>query len=167
MFVADSLRLCLRDEAFDSVISIAVVHHFSTPEQRLKAIRELARILRPGGTMLIYVWAFEQKRDFGAQDVYVPWHLNDRYSDKSAKLVLNEGEESKHIDMLEPTVQPETDGLIDTAIKDEAKQATVFHRYYHVFVEGELEELVLQVEGLSIQESFYDHENWCVIAKKD
>jgi hypothetical protein len=43
---------------------------------------------------------------------------------------------------------------------------TTFQRYYHVFQEGELAGLVRQVEGFHVQEEFYDHENWCVLAKK-
>lgn len=46
----------------DYVISVAVIHHFSTEERRLEAINELVRITKPGGTILIYVWAFEQQQ---------------------------------------------------------------------------------------------------------
>jgi alkylated DNA repair protein alkB family protein 8 len=44
---------------FDSVISIAVVHHFSTKTLRVAAINEMHRILKLGGRLLIYVWAYE------------------------------------------------------------------------------------------------------------
>ena len=38
------------------------------------AIRELARILRIGGRVVITVWALEQRhRRFESQDVLVPW----------------------------------------------------------------------------------------------
>ena len=47
-----------------------------------------------------------------------------------------------------------------------AGEAPVLQRYYHVFVEGELEELVAQAPELSIRESFFDHANWCVIVRK-
>jgi len=59
--VADSLKLPLRSGHFDAVISIAVVHHFSTVSLRVQAISEMLRILKPGGTLLIYVWAYEQE----------------------------------------------------------------------------------------------------------
>jgi SAM-dependent methyltransferase len=58
------------------VHSLAVIHHFATTERRVGAIRELARILRIGGRVIITVWAFEQKNRFGhfeSQDVLVPW----------------------------------------------------------------------------------------------
>ncbi len=46
---------------------------------------------------------------------------------------------------------------------DRAKGTVVFKRYYHLFDEGELNSLVLQVPGVSISDSFYDKSNWCVI----
>ena len=58
-FVADSLSLPLRTASFDSAISIAVIHHFSSDSLRVQAISEIHRILKTGGKMLIYVWAFE------------------------------------------------------------------------------------------------------------
>ena len=60
--VADCLHLPYRSSVFDSVISIAVIHHLSTVERRVQAIQELCRITRPGGSILVYVWAFEQER---------------------------------------------------------------------------------------------------------
>ncbi len=44
--MSDNLALPYRDESFDAVLSIAVIHHIATTERRVRAIRELARILR-------------------------------------------------------------------------------------------------------------------------
>jgi alkylated DNA repair protein alkB homolog 8 len=84
-FVCNSLNLSLRSNAFDSVISIAVIHHFSTKVLRIKAIKELKRIVKVGGKILIYVWAYEQERKFTTQDVFVPWHLHDTYDNPDEK----------------------------------------------------------------------------------
>ena len=63
----------LRSNFFDAVISIGVIHHFSTQSRRIKAVKELCRILRPGGRLMVYVWAMEQRtRKFKSQDVLVP-----------------------------------------------------------------------------------------------
>jgi len=60
----------------DAAISIAVIHHFATPERRLQAVHEMVRVIRRGGRGLIAVWAFEQaKASHHEQDVFVPWHL--------------------------------------------------------------------------------------------
>ncbi|XP_072260330.1 probable tRNA methyltransferase 9B [Pyxicephalus adspersus] len=75
VMVCDGLRLPYRDGAFDAVLSIAVIHHFSTKERRIQAIKEMAQILRVGGQMMIYVWAMEQKRrKFEKQDLLIPWN---------------------------------------------------------------------------------------------
>lgn len=58
--VSDNQRLPYRDGCFDAVISVGVIHHFASPKRRLRALQELARILRPGGRMLVYAWAVEQ-----------------------------------------------------------------------------------------------------------
>ena len=61
---ADSLLLPFRDNCFDHLISIAVIHHFSNDALRKAAVEELVRIVRPGGTLLITVWAFEQPKKY-------------------------------------------------------------------------------------------------------
>ncbi|CAL8351591.1 unnamed protein product [Lota lota] len=73
--VCDGLHLPYRDGVFDAILSIAVIHHLSTMERRVRAIREMARCLRGGGRIMIYVWALEQKRrKFEKQDIFVPWN---------------------------------------------------------------------------------------------
>ncbi|KAL0973570.1 hypothetical protein UPYG_G00206260 [Umbra pygmaea] len=75
--LCDGLRLPYRDRCFDAVLSIAVIHHLSTTERRIRAIKEMARILRVGGRIMIYVWAMEQtRRKFEKQDIFVPWNPN-------------------------------------------------------------------------------------------
>ncbi|KAJ1541965.1 Alkylated DNA repair protein alkB 8, partial [Nowakowskiella sp. JEL0078] len=59
--IADGLRLPYRSDVFDFVLSIAVIHHFSSAERREHAVKELLRIVRPGGEVLIFAWAFEQE----------------------------------------------------------------------------------------------------------
>ena len=56
----DNQNLPFKDGCFDAVISVGVIHHFASAKRRTKALEELYRILRPGGRMLVYVWAFEQ-----------------------------------------------------------------------------------------------------------
>lgn len=86
-----------RDESFDAVLSLAVVHHFATTERRVSAIRELARILRIGGRVIITVWALEQKsRRFESQDVLIPWQ-----SPKSKTTATSDDEEDED-DFLPP-----------------------------------------------------------------
>ncbi|CAG7727516.1 unnamed protein product [Allacma fusca] len=49
----------------------------------------------------------------------------------------------------------------------EDSTALTYHRYYHVFREGELDKLIEKyVQNLHIISSYYDHANWCIIAEK-
>ena len=61
----------------DNTICIAVIHHFKDRQDRIQAIKELIRITKPSGKILIYVWAFEQPagtiRKFTEQDTLVPF----------------------------------------------------------------------------------------------
>lgn len=85
--VLDNLTLPFRDESLDAVLSIAVVHHLATTERRVCALRELARVLRIGGRLIISVWAMEQThRKFESQDVLVPWHRPQRLSSPSLEI---------------------------------------------------------------------------------
>ncbi|XP_066092638.1 probable tRNA methyltransferase 9B [Saccopteryx bilineata] len=75
VMVCDNLNLPFRGQVFDAIISIGVIHHFSTKQRRIRAVKEMARLLVPGGRLMIYVWAMEQKnRRFEKQDVLVPWN---------------------------------------------------------------------------------------------
>ncbi|VDP86367.1 unnamed protein product [Echinostoma caproni] len=65
--VGDILRLPYLAARLDFFLCIAVIHHLSTAERRLNAIRELARLLRPGGKGLIQVWAKEQRDPTNAE----------------------------------------------------------------------------------------------------
>ncbi|XP_064158361.1 probable tRNA methyltransferase 9B [Anguilla rostrata] len=84
--VCDGLRLPYRRGCFDAVLSIAVIHHLSTKERRIRALREMARVLRVGGRLMVYVWAMEQKRrKFEKQDVFIPWNPNPPASPASGR----------------------------------------------------------------------------------
>ncbi|KAJ8922695.1 hypothetical protein NQ315_007728 [Exocentrus adspersus] len=87
VIVLDNLALPFRDESLDAVVSIAVVHHLATTERRIRALRELARVLRIGGRLIISVWAMEQShRKFESQDVLVPWRRPKHISTPSLEL---------------------------------------------------------------------------------
>lgn len=53
---ANVLAEPFRDDVFDTVLSIAVVHHLSTHERRVQCLTELRRVLKPGGNGLVYAW---------------------------------------------------------------------------------------------------------------
>ncbi|KAJ8634069.1 hypothetical protein MRB53_027405 [Persea americana] len=80
------------------------------------------------------------------QEYFVPWHLPYHRAEigGASSLALESG----------------------LAKKDDKKGAVVYNRYYHVFIEGELERLVSGIENAFIRDKFYDKSNWCIILEK-
>ena len=63
-----------RDETFDHVICIAVIHHLNSEERRIKAISEIARVLKKNGTGLISAWELTVGDDIrGQKDGLIKW----------------------------------------------------------------------------------------------
>ena len=83
VYESDVRSIPFRDNSFDHVISIAVIHHLSSEEHRKTAINEMLRVCKPGGKVLISIWAFEQDEDstfkFTVGDNYVKWRDTTRY----------------------------------------------------------------------------------------
>ncbi len=76
--LADIRRLPYPDESFDWAISVATYHHIKKREHR-KALRELKRVLKPGGEAFITVWNKWQPRFwFKGKEVKVPWRQRDK-----------------------------------------------------------------------------------------
>ncbi|NXL50598.1 ALKB8 protein, partial [Podilymbus podiceps] len=217
--VCDALSVPIRSGSCDACISIAVIHHFSTVERRLATIRELARLLRPGGTALIYVWAMEQeyknqkskylKGKNGSKDKEEEINtgmaqrpFSDQMPDSSSQdsacsdRLLNdskdEGCDAKPVsdtrlpvhtnrtsfcsqDLLVPWhlkggTKKKGEGVDTVSFPDGSKESQelspVFHRYYHVFCEGELEAACRSLDCVRVQKSYYDQGNWCVVLEK-
>ena len=80
---SDIRNLPFKDCTFDYVISIAVIHHINSEDDRIKAISELLRVTKKGGKVLFTLWALEQdklsKRKMILGDNYVPFKGIDRY----------------------------------------------------------------------------------------
>jgi tRNA (uracil-5-)-methyltransferase TRM9 len=132
------LSVPVRGGQMDFCICIAVLHHFATAGRRLKALAECARVLKGGGGRgLVFVWAFEPERN---QSVY-----------RHKLTVVGDDPVAAGQDVLVPWQRP--DGSVE-------------QRYYHLFREGELEELVLTVGGLRIVESGFDRDNYFLIFEK-
>tara|TARA_B100000767_G_C19559995_1_gene448620 strand:- start:77 stop:697 length:621 start_codon:yes stop_codon:yes gene_type:complete len=50
----------LKSDLVDGIICIAVFHHLSTVEHRIEALKEMKRLVKPGGKILISVWSINQ-----------------------------------------------------------------------------------------------------------
>ena len=58
--VGNCINLPFRNNIFDYVINIAVLHHLASHKRRLTVIKELFRILRKGGQLIISVWSIKR-----------------------------------------------------------------------------------------------------------
>lgn len=108
---AEAAMLPLRNATVDAAICVAVLHHLPSADERVRALREVRRVLVPRGRVFVSVWALDQprfrraveaRRHLPAEvrgDVQVPWTM--------------------------------PDGI-------------VIPRYYHLFQEGELENLIIE-----------------------
>lgn len=75
---ADVSCLPFKDASFDYSISVATYHHLQTKEARMRAFRELYRILKPGSEAFITVWNKYQPKFFlSPKNVQVPWRMKE------------------------------------------------------------------------------------------
>lgn len=183
VLVCNCIALPFRSNVADYCVCIAVIHHLSTRERRLQAIKEIARILRPSGRALIYVWAKEQKQ-YRELSRYLKQHIQYRkpgkksrgnYEEYSIALPAGEAEENKtskneislpiHVNRTEFQYE---DMLVPWKLQKKKgdDQERKFLRYYHVFDDGELEELCQHVPGIEVIKCYYDDGNWSLMFKK-
>ncbi|PIL24056.1 hypothetical protein GSI_13807 [Ganoderma sinense ZZ0214-1] len=138
----------------DYAISIATIHHLASPDRRKFAVQRLLEAISPvHGCGLIYVWAVEQddlsKRNIPArasqdelrsgsfaltgngQDVFVPWVLAQPVEPKPKTRKQRKKAQT-------PVEEPESAPLATDV------PPQIFNRYYHLFSQGELTELVME-----------------------
>lgn len=87
--IADITDLKLGENIFDLVLVIAVLHHLPTRKLRLQALREIYKVMNPGGTLIMYNWNLWQlgyfKKywpkllDYGYKISHGVWSLKDAY----------------------------------------------------------------------------------------
>lgn len=76
--LADVRRLPYPDDNFDWAIAVATYHHLGGGEHR-EALKELKRVLKPGGEAFITVWNRGQPRFwFKPKELKVPWKKKSR-----------------------------------------------------------------------------------------
>ncbi|MBN1366721.1 MAG: methyltransferase domain-containing protein [Dehalococcoidales bacterium] len=77
--LADATSLPFPDNSFDYAIAVATYHHLEDKTARLKALRELNRVLKPDGEAFITVWNHWQPRFwFKGSDTLVPWRIKEQ-----------------------------------------------------------------------------------------
>ena len=82
---ADAINMPFRENTFDYALFIASLHNIKGRENRIRALKEMKRVMKEGGEGIISVWAKWQdrwRRHFAIQalykwrelgDIYIPW----------------------------------------------------------------------------------------------
>lgn len=83
----EATALPIRGSSMDACVCAAVLHHLPTHGDRIRALREVRRVIRPNGSAFVTVWSADQPRfealvrrsanrpaDVGV-DTRVPWAL--------------------------------------------------------------------------------------------
>lgn len=108
--ISSSPSLSFEDNFFNVVYSIAVFHHFPGQEYQLHRAKELYRVTKPGGKIIITVWNLWQRK-------YIFFILKNWLRKIAGKNQL---------------------GWNDTYIAFTDNNKKIFQRYHHAFTRGEL-----------------------------
>lgn len=165
--LCDMTRLPFREEAFDAVICVASLHHIVGSTRRQKCLEGIVKtVSKESARLLVQVWSYEQ--EIGKDNPYLRRDLSD-ISSKSREVVQIDGGLTMPIHV-NRTPFPEQDLLVPFNTKsnnrDEHESRERYLRYYHVFKEGELNQMFEKIDGVKIDESYYDRGNWCIIASR-
>ncbi|NLE07997.1 MAG: class I SAM-dependent methyltransferase [Dehalococcoidales bacterium] len=78
LFLGDIRRLPFSESTFDHAIAVATYHHIDNPADRLSALNDLFRVLKPGGEAFITLWNYWQSKfRFRGKEPLVPWKIKD------------------------------------------------------------------------------------------
>ena len=162
-------------------MSFSTIENFFAQKRRVQAVDELIRILKPGGRGLIYVWALEQERNKEKSnylkdsrctaDQTNELDVNNLTGKENASSVAQESWSSLPVHVNRTQLKAQ-DLLVPWHLRKHSADSPTpgtYLRYYHMFVEGELEALVnASQHGKRVKtiESYYDKGNWCVIFEK-
>jgi tRNA (uracil-5-)-methyltransferase TRM9 len=102
VFVCSSVRLPYKDATMDFMLCIAVLHHLPFSQERYTSIREMIRVTKSKGKILISVWAKEQKikdnwNHLGQNDYMIPWVMKDGKTSEHRFYHLSKEQEIKNI----------------------------------------------------------------------
>lgn len=176
--VADGLSLPHPLDTFDFAISIAVIHHFSTEDRRIEAIKEIMSRVKVGGQALIYCWALEQEnsrrgyKEGDDQDVLVPWVLQEKKEKKQKKEKKSRrGRKDKAAESADAVEQQEAEQEPEQTPEPEPEQApapepVTKYRYYHLYKKGELASNAQAAGNCIIAEEGYEKDNWWIVLQR-
>jgi tRNA (uracil-5-)-methyltransferase TRM9 len=127
--VSDALKTSFADSYFDKVYSISVLHNVPSRRLQIQYLREMRRVMKPGGLLVMRVWDFWKRKE--------GWRLFAKY----AFLKLLGKSKLDIFDVFVPW-------------KD-SQGKTVVQRYFHCFTERNIVSLVREA-GLKVKKVWRD-----------
>ena len=137
--ISDVTATSYDNNFFDSIISIAVIHHLATKSRRLDMLTEIIRILKVSGTCMITAWSTEQE---------------------------NKKKFLKYIKLCSQSDQSDQSDQSNYLIPWTNINKIVSYRFYHLFEKMELEKLLSNFSNIKLITSAYEKDNWIVIIQK-
>jgi len=71
--VGNGNALPFRNKLFDSIFSIAVLHHIPSEKLRKDFLMEIKRVLKKNGVLTLTVWNLKEKAKM-EKDLFLPWY---------------------------------------------------------------------------------------------
>jgi len=143
--IGDALRLPFEDNKFDLVFSIALLHHIPSQTYRLQVLKEIKRVLKPGGLLILTVWNLYQPKLLLKYKIW-PMILGLRILPQSIRQIS-----WKNLD------------LRDVFIPWKLSNKEIIYRYYHAFTKLEIKRLIKQSD-FKLLDCYYTHRkqktNW-------
>ncbi len=135
---SDKISLPFNEEKFNSVYSIATFHHLPGKQHRLKVAKELYRVTKRGGWIVVTIWDLWQWRY--RQNIFKNWFYK----------IIGKSE----LDWNDCRI---------VFINNDGK---IFNRYHHAFTKGELERLFREA-GFNIIEAKKIGGNIVLVGQRD
>ena len=135
---ADMTSLPFLDETFDGAMAVASYHHLNNDKDRRKALREMYRVLKKGGDVMIVVWAKEQEDD-------------SRFAFVSDVKTSAFG----------------WDEYVEWKVKNDNEINEIYERYYHIYGKGDLEnEIMMLCPEFHVVSVEWEKGNWIARLRK-
>ncbi len=154
LYHGNLLELPLEDQSCDVVFCVAALHHIPSREFRLRACKELFRVLRPGGKLFLTAWNMWRSgyRWLVLDTLLRKWGMKKTVTEWDRKLEWNDVWVSWNV----------------------SKTNEVLYRYYHSFTKRELRMLiedagfVIDRIGIDGSDRLYSGKgwNWIVEARR-
>jgi SAM-dependent methyltransferase len=166
------MSIPFQSSSCDAAICVAVLHHISTRERRIRCIEELVRIVKPGGLVNVQAWAMDQeegsRRKFAAKDVFVPFNVQPKYLQlKQTDCDRDENENELSKSEAGKSMAQLYSEAFKNAEYDDKKGLVVFQRYCHLYRQGELDEIANEVPGVHIEDSGFESGNYYIVFRVD